>query len=1179
MDRGQTFSRQRRETIATRVCLRRLVLGVVSWAVLWCCPASGQPNPSFVVSEARKTAAEPPAKPSGGPPGKPAVSPGSSPEGPPRVLAKPTGEAPPQGGPASPAPGSAHQVEEASFPVYYLKNKNGDLVPVLGFTLEYFEDLLKRKYRQDPADRVPPYSLQALSIAGAAKGDFAELSVQARFLVRDESWVRIPLRLDQAVLQGGAKYQGPGQQFLHFEPGGEGYVAWVRGGVGQQHELSFKVLVPLVRAGDETRLRLFAPPATSSELKLTVPQSGIVAEASEGATLLPAQRGPGDATSLTVLGVGRDFELSWRKTASQPAEAMAALEATGNILAKVDERGLDLETRLSVLSKNGTFEAFRVRLPKGADPPSSSSSPYAIRSLDPPGASGGPDRRLIEVRLPHKTSGPVEVLLKSRLSFDKAAPAGSCELTGYEVLDAAGGSGHRVSGQIAVTAEGAWHVLVGQLRGVRQLDEPPESSGREERAARFEYFSPSFSLPLRVVPRKGRVAVEPEYLVLVEAGQMTLQARLKYTVRTAQVSALEVELSSWKVDEIGPDNLVASFGEPDASGVLSIPLAQPVKVPVELTLRAHRAIPAGAKSIAFELPRPRADDQAPATLVVLPADDVELIPTAKTTTGLVRQQVAPPMKLPERQQAPLFYRGDSAKAVFAADFVLHEQKITVAVDSQIALDEQKVQVRQSLAYGISYKPLDRVTLEVPQELAGLESLKVLLEDKPLPLVDLAEPQTSSAPAGSVRKQVALPPPVQIGSCKLAIVYSLEAPRLVPKTGVAATIPLVMPVEGELSGNVARVSAKEGIQVRPREGLWSPLDVGASQGPRRRGLPLQASRRAGDLPLTIELEDPSALGTTAVNRAWVQTWLTGTRRQDRAVFCLTGNQRSVELIVPAGVNLGEVELLLDDKRIAAQATPEGHLVVPLSADAGYVQRRLEAVYHFPTPRPEPGLLALELPRLGRDAWVHRMYWQLVLPRKEHVILTPTSPAGDSFAGEYSWGWNGLFWGRKPLLEQAQLESWCGARHLADVSGESNRYLFSALGTVGRCELYTAVRPRIVLLASGIALVVGLTLIYVPKTRHPAALLVAAVALGSAAVLEPEPVLLVAQAASLGVALSIVAGMLHRGVVRRRQRTRPRELSSSVVRRSSPQTHPRSPAADHETPTETVPATAPNPNPPA
>ena len=58
---------------------------------------------------------------------------------------------------------------------------------------------------------------------------YAELSIQFRILVRDDQWVRVPLRLDQAVLRAAPECQGPGEQFVHFENDGEGYVAWLHG--------------------------------------------------------------------------------------------------------------------------------------------------------------------------------------------------------------------------------------------------------------------------------------------------------------------------------------------------------------------------------------------------------------------------------------------------------------------------------------------------------------------------------------------------------------------------------------------------------------------------------------------------------------------------------------------------------------------------------------------------------------------------------------------------------------------------------------------------------------------------------------------------------------------------------------------------------------------------------------
>jgi len=271
-----------------------------------------------------------------------------------------------------------------------------------------------------------------------------------------------------------------------------------------------------------------------------------------------------------------------------------------------------------------------------------------------------------------------------------------------------------------------------------------------------------------------------------------------------------------------------------------------------------------------------------------------------------------------------------------------------------------------------------------------------------------------------------------------------------------------------------------------------------------------------------------------------------------VMRVSTTQKNLDFVVPAGVNPAEVELWLDGKRTAGQSTPDGHLIVPLAAADGVSQHELEAIYQFPGPRPEAGRMSLELPRLGRGAWVHRLYWQLVLPSNEQVMVVPAD-----FTGEFRWGWNGLFWGRIPVLEQPQLEAWCGGRHVLEVPADTNRYLFSTLGNVTRCELRTGYRVFIVLAASGAALVFGLLLIYVPAARHPATLLVGAVWLGACAFLYPEATLLVAQAASLGVLLSLVAAVMQRGVVRR-QRAPAREISSSILERGSSATSRRAAA---------------------
>jgi len=331
----------------------------------------------------------------------------------------------PKSSPDAPAIPDVRPVQEASPPLFYLKDKSGNLVPVPGFRLEDFESMVKRQHRSGTADQAPRYTIQSVAATGTAKNSYAELSIQLKILIQEEGWVRVPLRLDQAVLRGGQEYRGPGQQFLHYEPAAEGYVLWVRSGPGQEHQLTLDALVPLVRLGEETRLRLIVPRAATSELRLSVPMVGVVAEASEGATLLPPVATAESSTLLTAVGIGGDLELAWRKEGTPPAESPSVLEAVGQLQVKADGRGFEADVQLSVRSLGGPFDSFRVRLPKGAELVPAKTSQYTLNAVKAAGPTE--QARLVEVRLAKKTTSARSrcVLPRACLSTSPARRFGS----------------------------------------------------------------------------------------------------------------------------------------------------------------------------------------------------------------------------------------------------------------------------------------------------------------------------------------------------------------------------------------------------------------------------------------------------------------------------------------------------------------------------------------------------------------------------------------------------------------------------------------------------------------------------------------------------------------------------------------------------------------------------------
>jgi len=688
-------------------------------------------------------------------------------------------------------------IEEVRPSIYYLRDEDGQLQAVPNFPYKDFVELWKLKNQISRQDARPLFSIKSLSASGTAADNHVELTVDLTIMTRQKSWVRVPLRMEGALLRQQV-YEGPGELFLHYENGKKGYFCWFRGEAAGEHKLSLKMLVPLKTMGQTTRLKLHAPRSTTSELKLTVPLSNVTGGVSEGAILSPPV-GTSNATEFTVHGLSPDFEMTWHKAQGPVAKVATVLEATGLVLVRMDSRSIETEAKLSVHSNGTAFDRCLVRLPREAKLAPSASSAHSITVTneqgEPVDAPTGAEQTVVEVRRAEKLTEAMEIRLVANRPYSISKSKKWIDLSGFEVIDAA-----RQWGQIAVVAPDDWHVLWGPGSGIRQTEQMNEELRHEDAVAAFDYFSQPYSLTARLEPRITRVSVEPEYLLLADADQLRLRATLKYTVRGAKTFQLKVGLPKWELTDVGPDNLVdVDRVLVDENDMLLLPLSQPstgqleLKISARLPIKSSDDAPSDANSFSVPFPRPEADSLGPAAVVVLAADNLELIPDREAIQGLIRQQVAPPMELPQRQREPLFYRGEASNSLFAAEFRVRPQAIDVKVAGEVNIDLFGGNVKQTLSYTVQHEPADNLLIDVPRALVELDNLAFQYEGQavlPVEISDKVETETDGhrSTRTHIRMRVALPQP-SIGNSKLTVGFRLPLGKLSTSKPARLNVPL------------------------------------------------------------------------------------------------------------------------------------------------------------------------------------------------------------------------------------------------------------------------------------------------------------------------------------------------------------------------------------------------------
>lgn len=1058
------------------------------------------------------------------------------------------------GAPQATAPPLPDETEAATPPrradldTIYLMDVDGRLVPYPGMTMDKFRQIYLDSQALREQDQTPAYTIQSLLATGQAFEDRVDLAVKLSIVLRSEGWVRVPLRFGQAALRSLPGNGGPDRPLITVPEetgqdstsgGSRDYTLWLRG-TGEEtiEQVALDFVVPISGIGRERRMLLAVPRATVSELKLTVPMANAVAEVSNGAILETPVALDGNTTLLTVRGLRGELNLAWGSSSVNPSHVTPVLTSVGTIVATVERRNVDFEAKLAVRAYGRELKQIEVRLPPGSVLSEETYEGYTVEEQAVPEDLEAGEGRVVEVRFSEPLGDEQLAEVRLRAACDaEAAIDGQFVLAGFEVLGAI-----RQSGTVAVRARGEWDVRYDVGLGAEQVSEIPKDLQADELIAVFRYYEQPFALAARVFPKQTRISVEPRYVMSVEEKIVRLDATLKYAVRGKKAYRLLIEMNGWEFERIGPDPLViAEECQVDESGMLTIELEEGAMVEFELHLQAYRAIEAGKASLSLALPHPVVNSLSAAAVVVLPADNIDLRPDAANMRGLQEQQAAPPIELPQMQQEPLFYRSETGEAVFAAMIRVRKQEIAVETLTEVSMGPDEARVRERLSYEVKYEPATSLAIRLPSELAESESLEFFVDGEAAAMV--AGQSENQEPGGDdlALRQIVLPA-ARRGRFEVVANFTVTVPKLQPSASVLCVVPLVMPASGVLIGSRVSVTVREGVGVWCRESRWQEVrnepDAGGGQG----GLVFSTETVQPRIVFGVHQEDPDTFGAAVIPLAWVQTWMTERHRRDRASYQFISDRRHLTISLPEGADLGSLRVLLDGQEVDYDVPSERRVRVVLPRDLGSQPHVLDLWYYFAEPRPPRGWMLLDLPRVADDIWIRRTYWQLVLPRSEHLVATPVG-----CTPEYEWRWNDLWWGRVPLKEQEDLEDWVGAVRDVSVPEATSRYLFSNFGPPESRRLCTASRTWIVSAASGLALLLGLLAIYVPAVRRPAFGLILLVAMAGAAATWPGATLLAAQAAGMGLVLSVFAVVLYRGMARRRRRAPRREMASSVLQR--------------------------------
>jgi hypothetical protein len=422
---------------------------------------------------------------------------------------------------------------------------------------------------------------------------------------------------------------------------------------------------------------------------------------------------------------------------------------------------------------------------------------------------------------------------------------------------------------------------------------------------------------------------------------------------------------------------------------------------------------------------------------------------------------------------------------------------------------------------VAYAPVDRLYFLIPESLIASGDIQIHLGNRALELRDIFSAPQGNVPENWRRKIIQLPEP----RFQLQLRFQYSLPPLTVPADVTAlhTLSFICPADVPVSNHSIHLFASSDYRVELQDEsrqVWESF-----RDPRRPTVGTVGTFRSAQSPtniaLSISVSERSGLGATIVERAWLQTWLVGTIRHDRATYRLKSANDSVAIqLPPDSTQEHRVVVRVNRQEIQANISPTGILTIPILPEQHNrpIEVSVEYRYSFRMSGMEVPII---LPAFMEGTLIQYEFWQVILHQNTHIIA-----ASGGWTLEYDWNWNGLFLGRVPSIRKSDIGFTPNSPEEEAIIARSSQYLFSQLHPSRHVTLYVVDRSHIILFSSGIALAIGLILIYVRQSRYVGSLFGLGMALFAALLYQPPLVLLMLQASVFGVFLALGTGYVYR-----------------------------------------------------